>query len=481
MKGYEQVTTDEIQAITCGDAKMIGEAYDKIKAKNPKFVEYLKRGKRIGLACGENVFRKKLGGRNLRKFFIVLLMLSLSACGAAGVSPQAGPSSSPGPVIEQPQTPSESVAVQPFLFEPVSDYLHGQPIDIIALPNGFWIVATLNGQVYLLNADFKTVRHFSIPVQTFHDSGLMSAVLDNEGRVYFYFTAFSDLPECQDVFCNVVVRYEIDQQQEDFLKNPETVAIYPMVNQGGVHNGGGMAFASDGMLYVAVGEGELSDEMTYPYAQDPASPLGKVHRIDPETLDSEQVASGLRNPFTAIPTAQGMLLGDVGFEAFEEVNLLPWDEEQNFGWPLTEGPFYVEQWPDFTQPLHAFRHCDEIYKDQDPEGHTQGKALTIKNHAGIVHPCGSEIIAVSAYYAPRQEGFPDPYGGALDGAVIYGEPYYGWVRAFDFDVDSASGDRHIAHMPGLMAMAEGLDGYLYGVSLFASNQVLRLIPNPEAH
>ena len=100
MKGYEQVTTDEIQAITCGDAKMIGEAYDKFKAKNPRFVEWLKRGKRIGLACGENVYRKKLAGRGLRKFFIVLLTLSLSACGAVEVSPQAGPSASPGPVLD---------------------------------------------------------------------------------------------------------------------------------------------------------------------------------------------------------------------------------------------------------------------------------------------------------------------------------------------------------------------------------------------
>lgn len=99
MKGYEQITTDAMPTMTCGEATLIGKAYDKFKAKNPKFVEWLKRGKRIGLACGENVYRRKLGGRNLRKFFIVLLTLSLSACGAVEVPSQAGPSSSPGPVL----------------------------------------------------------------------------------------------------------------------------------------------------------------------------------------------------------------------------------------------------------------------------------------------------------------------------------------------------------------------------------------------
>lgn len=43
MKGFEQVSMDAMQGLKQGEAIMIKNAYEKMKEKDPKFREYLKR------------------------------------------------------------------------------------------------------------------------------------------------------------------------------------------------------------------------------------------------------------------------------------------------------------------------------------------------------------------------------------------------------------------------------------------------------
>jgi glucose/arabinose dehydrogenase len=174
------------------------------------------------------------------------------------------------------------------------------------------------------------------------------------------------------------------------------------------------------------------------------------------------VARGLRNPFTMASFPGGVIIGDVGDETYEELNLMPFGSDSNFGWPLAEGPG-----EDFDNPLVALRHCDEFYENQDPVGH-------VKNHAGVVHECGGNTITAIGFY----DSDLDPYDGALDNTVLYSDVYYGFIRGIALD---GGNDRHLAHFSGIVASEIGPDGYLYAVSLFASNHVLKLIPNPEAH
>src|SRR5439155_647295 len=78
-------------------------------------------------------------------------------------------------------------------------------------------------------------------------------------------------------------------------------------------------------------------------AQDPASLLGKLVRIDVRRREAqpEIVAYGLRNPWRfAFDRATGdLLIGDVGADTWEEVDVLRRDAPRpvNFGWPAYGG------------------------------------------------------------------------------------------------------------------------------------------------
>jgi Glucose / Sorbosone dehydrogenase len=103
------------------------------------------------------------------------------------------------------------------------------------------------------------------------------------------------------------------------------------------HNGGQLAFGPDGALYASTGDGAA----TPANAQDPASLLGKILRIEPRTQTAPTVwALGLRNPWRfSFDRATGdMLIGDVGAGAREEIDFAPAGAAgRNYGWPACEG------------------------------------------------------------------------------------------------------------------------------------------------
>ena len=121
------------------------------------------------------------------------------------------------------------------------------------------------------------------------------------------------------------------------------------------HIGGQLAFGPDGYLYVGVGDGGLQgDPMNR--AQDPTLLLGKILRIDPRGTAPDahgfppgnapgaapQVwALGLRNPwrFSFDRVTGALVIGDVGFDTYEEIDLLPLGTPggTNFGWRNYEG------------------------------------------------------------------------------------------------------------------------------------------------
>jgi glucose/arabinose dehydrogenase len=132
------------------------------------------------------------------------------------------------------------------------------------------------------------------------------------------------------------------------------------------HNGGHLAFGPDGYLYVATGDGGSGNDPQN-NAQDPASLLGKVLRIDVGVADGD--ASGIRippdNPFLdgvpvpAMPeiwafglrhpwrysfddfgpgATGALVIGDVGQGAREEIDYEPAGADgRNYGWRLREG------------------------------------------------------------------------------------------------------------------------------------------------
>ena len=129
----------------------------------------------------------------------------------------------------------------------------------------------------------------------------------------------------------------------------------------GGHDGGGIAFGLDGMLYISTGDG-TSDSDNWVSGQTLDDLLGGVLRIDiSETSEDEPYRIPADNPFIELPDARGELyayglrnpwrlavdaltghvwVGNNGQDLWETVHLVRSGE--NYGWSVYEGshPFY---------------------------------------------------------------------------------------------------------------------------------------------
>jgi putative cell wall-binding protein/glucose/arabinose dehydrogenase len=134
------------------------------------------------------------------------------------------------------------------------------------------------------------------------------------------------------------------------------------------HNGGAIAFGSDGYLYIASGDGGKQNDPDN-NAQSTSTLLGKILRIDIDTgspygipdgnpykgvpgLD-EIWALGLRNPWRISfdPLKGDLYIGDVGQGAREEVDAIgPTHAGANFGWRILEGDICHEPSSGCAQP-----------------------------------------------------------------------------------------------------------------------------------
>ena len=163
------------------------------------------------------------------------------------------------------------------------------------------------------------------------------------------------------------------------------------------HNGGHLAFGPDGFLYVGIGDGGSGDDPLNT-AQRPDTLLGKLLRInvlvgdqDPEGyvvpgdnpfVDGVPIpalpeiwAFGLRNPWKfsfddpALGGTGAMLIGDVGQNAYEEVDYQPPAAGgRNYGWRVFEGahPYIASPGPAYLPLVGPIAEYD----------HTVGHSIT---------------------------------------------------------------------------------------------------------
>jgi glucose/arabinose dehydrogenase len=160
------------------------------------------------------------------------------------------------------------------------------------------------------------------------------------GRVYAAFAANEDGRPLR------IVEYRAVEGQVDPASARQLVSVPH--GDSPYHYGGQIAFGPDGKLYAGVGDGGYVDDGTrlipdpHGNGQNLGVLLGKLFRLDPTeaTPRPEIVAYGLRNPWRfSFEAASGdLIIGDVGWNAREEVNVLPRDAGLvNLGWSAFEG------------------------------------------------------------------------------------------------------------------------------------------------
>jgi glucose/arabinose dehydrogenase len=223
------------------------------------------------------------------------------------------------------------------------------------------------------------------------------------------------------------------------------------------HNGGHLAFAPDGTLWVGYGDGGQGGD-PWGNAQSCDTRLGKMLRIDVDAprVRVETVASGLRNPWRyAFDRATGDLyIADVGQDLWEWVHVVPADDlvGHNFGWDIVEGFECFEAGTcdrtGLTPPVVDYSHAE-------------GCSIT----GGFVYR-GSAIPGLVGHYL-----FAD-YCSALlrsirweGGAVT---AHWDWKPVLDPD----------SKLANLVSFAEDPAGELYLVSL--AGALYKLVPTPPA-
>lgn len=207
------------------------------------------------------------------------------------------------------------------------------------------------------------------------EEGLLSVAfpLDfaHKGHFYVYYTNLNGN--------NVVARFSLTSNPDVADPSSEDQILFLSHPSYQNHNGGQLAFGPDGYLYIGTGDGGGGGDPLH-NAQNPASLLGKILRIDVEyTLPTasfqaylpciqngpgqavigayrippdnpfvitpgyrpEIWALGLRNPwrFSFDSQTHDLVIADVGQDLYEEVDFQPASSTggQNYGWNVMEG------------------------------------------------------------------------------------------------------------------------------------------------
>lgn len=217
----------------------------------------------------------------------------------------------------------------------------------------------------------------------------------------------------------------------------------------GNHNGGTVAFGPDGMLYIALGDGGSGGDPQN-NAQDLGSLLGKLLRLALQPDGTVRVPAdnpfvgqagrrpeiwsyGLRNPWRfSFDTSTGDLyIGDVGQNAFEEVNVAAASggrgRGNNFGWRLMEG----------FACYNPASGCDQT-------------GLTLPTLAyGRDEGC-----SVTGGYVYRGNAIP-----AMDGQYFFSDYCHNWLRSFRFEDGKATMTREWTNIAPTGRVATfGVDG-----------------------
>ncbi|MFU8772795.1 MAG: PQQ-dependent sugar dehydrogenase [Anaerolineales bacterium] len=253
--------------------------------------------------------------------------------------------------------------------------------------SGRLFIVEQRGRIYILDEELSDESFLNIEDRVEspasgggNEEGLLSVAFppgfNEKGHFYVYYTMKDG--------DNVLSRFHlsVDPNMAD-PASEEQILVFPHpVHRN--HNGGQLAFGPDGYLYIGTGDGGGGGD-PFENGQDPSSLLGKILRIDPESVSPsltqtdldlslylptvfndnfinttpkydipadnpyignpgyhpEIWALGLRNPwrFSFDRLTGDLYIADVGQNRWEEVNFQPANSPggENYGWNIMEG------------------------------------------------------------------------------------------------------------------------------------------------
>jgi len=253
------------------------------------------------------------------------------------------------------------------------------PIDLQAPPGDSRLfIAERPGRIRVVQGGVLQTTPFldiSNRVTVQGEAGLLSFAFDPQyptsGFVYVHF--IENIPNTTGDI--VVERYQVSSNP-NVLQTPGTEVIRIPHRQANNHYGGRVAFGPDGMLYLSAGDGGGGNNQ-FMHAQDAASHLGKLLRIDvstppyvipagnpvwPNVGQNENWAIGLRNPFRYAFDAGQLYIADVGQNAREEIDVISASASGlNYGWSIMEGTLCLGiggpcTTPGLTAPVYDYDH-----------------------------------------------------------------------------------------------------------------------------
>jgi glucose/arabinose dehydrogenase len=252
-----------------------------------------------------------------------------------------------------------------------------------------------------------------------------------------------------------VIAYTMDGDAVDTASRVELLAVeQPFAN----HNGGDIEIGPDGYLYFGLGDGGAAGD-PFGNGQNTSVLLGKILRIDPTTPSGgknysippdnpfadgqggapEIWAYGVRNPwrYTFDPETGDLWIGDVGQNAWEEIDLLSaadgGGKGVNLGWDQMEATHPYEGG---TNPANAVAPVYEY-------SHSDGCSIT----GGVVY---------------RGTAIP-----GLGGAFLFTDYCHGTIRAVRASGGQTTEERTFAETTGTDLVSFGVDndGEVYVVSI----------------
>lgn len=268
-----------------------------------------------------------------------------------------------------------------------------QPTSVVSAPNGSMFVTQKGGRIIKVSPSGKTTKWFRIKVSTSSERGLLSMARIDGKRFYAAYTDSAGALQ--------VTRFTKGGGQRKIIR-----IKHPQYDN---HNGGDLALYK-GLLYISTGDGGGAGD-PFRSAGRIKDLRGKILRIDPtcgqkpycipkaNPRKSPVIALGLRNPwrFSIDPTTEQMWIGDVGQNAFEEVDRMAINGPLvDFGWSCWEATSKYNAddcaGRDVTKPIIEYSHASG-----------DGESVT----GGYVYR-GSAIPALQGWYV---------YGDFISGSV----------------------------------------------------------------